>query len=575
MRHFNTTGPVKPDKHYCIPPLARLDLDEVLRLVHGEKYFVLHAPRQTGKTSALLALRDLLNGQGYQCLYTTVEAARTARDDVQRAMRAVLSGLGSDARVTLGDEFLAEEWSGILAKFDPDGALGEALTRWAQASPKPLVLLIDEIDTLQGDPLLSALQQLRAGYPMRPEGFPQCVVLCGLRDVRDYRIRSTSSPFNIVAESLRLGDFTHDLSVEVAEPAATEPEFPEIAGEQQRREPSPVRHRRPSSSLSETVPMPRRRCPSEVLQTTPERGGHEQKFGMDVPEPPPPAFVHAGHALFDDPEHTYQRLAGQLREMPVQQRPEAPPLLTRGLHDPLCFLKGHLADFDTAQQAAVVRGANGGAATVRLAATVLEPEAGQRQLVTAFPASIRRDAYAGRLEHFHRLRGVHRSPLEEHSVAAQAAAQAKVLTVGRHGPHSDAIRSVSASGRTIGVLLLHRTDYLLPTDARLDSSLCPDAFALPPPRFRGGRLFAAAPVGAILQPRWTSSGVRFRIGNRSLSAADLPAPSGARPAHRPAPPKRTALFVADTGLTAIRTCSPRRRSQLRNRRLVPATPGWV
>ena len=72
MRHFNTTGPVKPDKHYCIPPLARLDLDEVLRLVDGEKYFVLHAPRQTGKTSALLALRDLLDARGYACVYTTV-----------------------------------------------------------------------------------------------------------------------------------------------------------------------------------------------------------------------------------------------------------------------------------------------------------------------------------------------------------------------------------------------------------------------------------------------------------------------------------------------------------------------
>ena len=122
------------------------------------------------------------------------------------------------------------------------------------------------------------------------------------------------------------------------------------------------------------------------------------------------------------------------------------------------FLKCHVAGFDTAQQAAAVRGAYGGAATVRLAATVLEPEAGQRQLVTAFPASIRRDAYAGRPEHFHGLRGAHRTMREDRSVAAQAAAQAKVLAIGRHGPHSDAIRSASAGGRTIGVLLLQRTD---------------------------------------------------------------------------------------------------------------------
>ena len=210
MRFFNTTGPVNPADHYCIPPLERFDLDEVLALVRDEKYFVLHAPRQTGKTSSLLALCDLLNGQGYGCVYTTVETAGTARDDMERVMRTVLSGLGSDARSALGDDFLATEWARILAEFGPDSAFREALKRWAEASPKPLVLLIDEIDTLQGDPLLSTLQQLRAGYPMRPGTFPQCVVLCGLRDVRDYRIRSTSSPFNIVAKSLRLGDFTQE-----------------------------------------------------------------------------------------------------------------------------------------------------------------------------------------------------------------------------------------------------------------------------------------------------------------------------------------------------------------------------
>ena len=200
MRFFNTAGPVRPDDHYLIPPLERFDLDKVLELVRMKKYFVLHAPRQTGKTSALLALRDLLNGQGYGCVYTTFETAGTADGDMAETMRTVLPGLGSDARSTLGDDFLAREWSAILAEFGPNGAFREALKRWAEVSPKPLVLLIDEIDTLRGDPLLSTLRQLRGGYPMRPEAFPQSVVLCGLRDVRDYRIRSTSSPFNIVAE---------------------------------------------------------------------------------------------------------------------------------------------------------------------------------------------------------------------------------------------------------------------------------------------------------------------------------------------------------------------------------------
>ena len=109
MRFFNTAGPVRPDEHYCIPPLERFDLDEVLRLVETKKYFVLHAPRQTGKTSALLALADLLNGQGYGCVYTTVETARTAREDVEQAMRTVLAGLSSQVRSTLGDESTVAE----------------------------------------------------------------------------------------------------------------------------------------------------------------------------------------------------------------------------------------------------------------------------------------------------------------------------------------------------------------------------------------------------------------------------------------------------------------------------------
>ena len=234
MRFFNTTGPVVPEDHYCIPALERWNLDEILALVRGKRYFVLHAPRQTGKTSALLALRDLLNGGSvgeYRCVYVNVEVGQAAREDVERAMRAILGQLASAARVTLHDEFLDDIWTGILEKFGPDGALNEALGRWTGSDPKPLVLLIDEIDSLVGDTLLSVLRQLRAGYNQRPRGFPQNVILCGVRDVREYRIHSGStgeiiaggSAFNVKAESLRLGDFSREEVVALLEqhPAET------------------------------------------------------------------------------------------------------------------------------------------------------------------------------------------------------------------------------------------------------------------------------------------------------------------------------------------------------------------
>ena len=217
VRYFNTSGPVVPGEHYHIPPLARMDLAELRQLIAWKRYFVLHAPRQTGKTSALLALRDLLNAEGgYRCVYVNVEAGQAMREDVRATTEVILGQLARQAR-RVGDDYLTDAWPGIFAEHGR-GALGEALSRWAEATEKPLVLLIDEFDSLVGDSLLAVLRQLRADYPHRPESFPQSVVLCGVRDVRDYRIYSSSaktmvtggSAFNIKAESLRLGDFTRD-----------------------------------------------------------------------------------------------------------------------------------------------------------------------------------------------------------------------------------------------------------------------------------------------------------------------------------------------------------------------------
>ncbi len=217
MRFFNTEGPVRPDDHYAIAPLDRADVDEFLGLIRAKRYFVLHAPRQTGKTSALIALRDLLNSGEvghFRCVNVNVEVAQVARDDVAEGIRAILSSLGLSAQL-LGDDYPEDIWPDTLVRAGANNALRQVLTRWCLANPVPLVLLVDEIDSLVGDTLLSVLRQLRAGYEQRPEAFPQSVVLCGVRDIRDYRIRSSTgeviaggSPFNVAAKSLRMGDFT-------------------------------------------------------------------------------------------------------------------------------------------------------------------------------------------------------------------------------------------------------------------------------------------------------------------------------------------------------------------------------
>lgn len=218
MRFFNTTGPIKPKKHYFIP--HRLDLVELMDLIERQQYFVLHAPRQSGKTTAIEEFVRTLNTQGqYNALYINVEPAQAARDNVEKALLAILG----EIKASLTNQ-LPEEQTTIayiekrlqepqLITFT---ALIDVLEFWAKASPKPKVLFIDEIDSLIGDSLLSVLRQIRRGFSKRPESFPQSICLIGLRDVRDYRVWSreegvyvsTASPFNIKAKSLLLPNFS-------------------------------------------------------------------------------------------------------------------------------------------------------------------------------------------------------------------------------------------------------------------------------------------------------------------------------------------------------------------------------
>ncbi|MFW9610241.1 MAG: hypothetical protein ACMV0H_08605, partial [Aquaspirillum sp.] len=63
-KFFNNAGPSVADQHYMLDPLKRIDIDEIEAMIRQQRDFVLHAPRQTGKTTALLALMNHLNAKG-------------------------------------------------------------------------------------------------------------------------------------------------------------------------------------------------------------------------------------------------------------------------------------------------------------------------------------------------------------------------------------------------------------------------------------------------------------------------------------------------------------------------------
>ncbi|MCD6535377.1 MAG: ATP-binding protein [Deltaproteobacteria bacterium] len=214
-KFFNTAGPIKPELHYYIPFFERLDWEEIKFLIASEKYFLLHAPRQTGKTSALFEMMDLLNKDGrYSVLYANIEGAQVSRNDIVAGIRTVCNVVSDSARIYLQEERLQSWYVKHYKEIQAEDLLRRLLSYWAEISEKPIVLFLDEADALVGDTLISLLRQIRSGYNQRPYAFPQSIVLCGLRDIRDYRIHTGSgeiitggSAFNIKSESMRLGNF--------------------------------------------------------------------------------------------------------------------------------------------------------------------------------------------------------------------------------------------------------------------------------------------------------------------------------------------------------------------------------
>jgi hypothetical protein len=209
IRFFNTTGPCNPEDHYMLPPADRLIGAQLHRYIRDKLYWVLHAPRQTGKTTFLQSwMREINAGdQGVSC-YVSVEDCQGVSERAE-AMRTVYKAV---CRFAHSAELPVPEID------DPstEGMLAAALTKWSKlVAPKPLIVLFDEVDVLEGEALISFLRQLRSGFAARGTGlFPVSIALVGMRDLKDYITAAKGgiapnpgSPFNIKSDSAVLGNF--------------------------------------------------------------------------------------------------------------------------------------------------------------------------------------------------------------------------------------------------------------------------------------------------------------------------------------------------------------------------------
>jgi hypothetical protein len=221
-RSFNTTGPCFPDEHYMLPPERRLA--DVLDLIERRKFFVLHAGRQTGKTTSLFWLEEHLPSRGMRALCVDLQTARDLPEPAE-AFAVVFAALHSALEVPHEGLRAAEPEQAAEWLKTPSRAVLDYLRFLAAQDPRPLVLLVDEADCLVGETMVSFLTQIRDGYIHRKRlPFPSSVALVGMRAVRDFVLSKeqqaavawlgTSSPFNVSAEATMLAPFTE---AEVAE----------------------------------------------------------------------------------------------------------------------------------------------------------------------------------------------------------------------------------------------------------------------------------------------------------------------------------------------------------------------
>ncbi len=215
---FNIAGPCHPSEHYMIDPLRNLD-NELADLIDQKSYFVIHAARQSGKTTLLKGLARKINAEGeYYALYCSLEGIQgiaESKEGIPAIVKSIKQGLRMQK---LPDGFAVgadyEDFANVLK-----GTLSD----YCQSLEKPLVILFDEADCLSNGTLITFLRQLRNGYIDRPDvPFVHTIALVGMRNIRDYKAQirpdsatlGSASPFNIISEAMTIGNFT---SKEVAE----------------------------------------------------------------------------------------------------------------------------------------------------------------------------------------------------------------------------------------------------------------------------------------------------------------------------------------------------------------------
>ena len=225
MKTFKTTGACIPSKNYMVDLSSRLKA--IKAMVDAGDYFTINRARQYGKTTTLTALETYLDPE-YTVLSLDFQGISAGAFETEGEFVQALCRIIIDARDMLGtdvpDQYIAE--MAALNEKEPDRVklddIFRVFTKWCKAADKPVVLIIDEVDSATNNQVfLDFLAQLRDRYLRREtRNVPtfQSVILAGVTDVKNLRRKirpedehKFNSPWNIAA------DFTVEMSFSVSD----------------------------------------------------------------------------------------------------------------------------------------------------------------------------------------------------------------------------------------------------------------------------------------------------------------------------------------------------------------------
>lgn len=209
-RSFNVTGSCDPNLHYMVN--IQSQLDEIRKLVDSGAYFSINRARQYGKTTTISALKSCLNDKycvvNLDFQFLSHASFENEGAFVRAFSREMLSSV-EEGDIPDGIRMQMQE---ILARKNDEcdfSLLFFILSKWCKDTEKPVVLIIDEVDSATNNQVfLDFLAQLR-GYYIHRNTRPtfQSVIFAGVYDVKNIRRKirqdedhKLNSPWNIAAD---------------------------------------------------------------------------------------------------------------------------------------------------------------------------------------------------------------------------------------------------------------------------------------------------------------------------------------------------------------------------------------